>query len=598
MVKLASLIAAVGYIRMSSKKQDKSPEQQKAEIIKLAKGKYRIVRWYQDSGRSGGKEIAKREEFLRMISDAEQLADFKAILSWNKLRFDRMDIYEGAEFKMRLRDCGVYLHTVADGLIDWSSDVGQMQDTFLSMKGNKDLTQMAQDVIRGKLDAVNERGRILGGSPPYGMCRQVTDEKGKVTIIPRGDKFRSLPDWEVKYIKGDPDEMSIVEWLFTTFDKKDVSPYWLAGDLNKRGIPSPSGVLWRDLAVRRMLAERSYIGDYEIGKKRTKEAFYRITKEGAIRNIGPRGRAGKSSKGKEEEKIIKEGLWEGVIDPALFWRVQKKLEALKDSGRKPRAADAGYPLSGILHCGHCGKRLLGGKKKLKDSEVIRYHCGGFMNNPSGQCEGWKIDQHEIIQRAIDKLRETITPERIADLKVRTESPSADRSSAIRKQVAKIEASIEKGNRRICDIDNDRVAKGILAELETLYSEKDQLEAELASLLNPVDVEAVVTDWWNRLQEEAQKPKGKGEGKIIVAFNPAFFPKLALAGQKIGDLSGIDPLTLRRAFTEIGLRLDCFWKLREIRTREGKFQLERVELSVDLGKLRTHSQSDRSRSTLH
>jgi DNA invertase Pin-like site-specific DNA recombinase len=45
------MISAVGYIRMSSDKQEASPEQQRQEIISLAKRDgYRIIRWYVDEG--------------------------------------------------------------------------------------------------------------------------------------------------------------------------------------------------------------------------------------------------------------------------------------------------------------------------------------------------------------------------------------------------------------------------------------------------------------------------------------------------------------------------------------------------------------------
>src|SRR5690606_13421963 len=118
------------------------------------------------------------------------------------------------------------------------------------------------------------------------------------------------------------------------------------------------------------------------------------------------------------------------------------------------------------------------------------------------------------------------------------------------------------------------------------------------VLTPVEVEAVVIDWWNRLQKDCQKPSnGKQTATIKVAFNPDFLPALSSACNKIGDLTGVDPLVLRRAFTEIGLRLNCFWTVREKRTRQGKFELERVELSVDLGKLETHTPSGRRQSIL-
>ena len=48
------MIDAVGYIRMSSDKQEASPVQQRQEIKKLAeRDGYRIVRWYVDEGISG-----------------------------------------------------------------------------------------------------------------------------------------------------------------------------------------------------------------------------------------------------------------------------------------------------------------------------------------------------------------------------------------------------------------------------------------------------------------------------------------------------------------------------------------------------------------
>ena len=46
--------SAVGYIRMSSDKQEESPEQQRDEILKLAtKHGYKIIRWYEDHAISG-----------------------------------------------------------------------------------------------------------------------------------------------------------------------------------------------------------------------------------------------------------------------------------------------------------------------------------------------------------------------------------------------------------------------------------------------------------------------------------------------------------------------------------------------------------------
>jgi DNA invertase Pin-like site-specific DNA recombinase len=53
---MARLITAVGYLRMSTDKQETSPEQQRAEIEKYAaQHGYQVMRWYADLGVSGDK---------------------------------------------------------------------------------------------------------------------------------------------------------------------------------------------------------------------------------------------------------------------------------------------------------------------------------------------------------------------------------------------------------------------------------------------------------------------------------------------------------------------------------------------------------------
>ena len=82
---------AVGYIRVSIDKQEDSPVRQKAEIAKLAQREgYRIIRWYEDHGISGAKTL-KRPEFRRMIRDADDRGDFRAILCWDQDRLERFD---------------------------------------------------------------------------------------------------------------------------------------------------------------------------------------------------------------------------------------------------------------------------------------------------------------------------------------------------------------------------------------------------------------------------------------------------------------------------------------------------------------------------
>ena len=116
----------VGYIRMSTYKQEDSPAQQKAEIEKLAQRLgYRILRWYEDHGISGAK-TNRRPELRTMIRDAEQRGEFKAILCWDQDRFGRFDSIEAGEWISPLRRVGVELVTVCQGRIDWDDFAGRL----------------------------------------------------------------------------------------------------------------------------------------------------------------------------------------------------------------------------------------------------------------------------------------------------------------------------------------------------------------------------------------------------------------------------------------------------------------------------------------
>src|SRR5262249_32913131 len=114
------LTDAVGYLRRSSDSETQStsiPDQRKAvEQYAREKG-YRILRWYTDDAISGD-DTKRREAFLRMTSDAQHLGDFAAILCWDRKRFGRFDSIEYGFYVFPLRQAGVVLVTVQDGLID------------------------------------------------------------------------------------------------------------------------------------------------------------------------------------------------------------------------------------------------------------------------------------------------------------------------------------------------------------------------------------------------------------------------------------------------------------------------------------------------
>jgi hypothetical protein len=64
--------------------------------------------------------------------------------------------------------------------------------------------------------------------------------------------------WQI--VLGKPEEVDVVRWLFSAFDRPDGTYRQLVSDLNTKGTPSPSGTKWRLSEVRKTLRNRAYGG--------------------------------------------------------------------------------------------------------------------------------------------------------------------------------------------------------------------------------------------------------------------------------------------------------------------------------------------------
>lgn len=475
---------AVGYIRMSTDKQEESPAQQKAEVLKLAdKHGFHIVRWYQDDAISGAKTL-KRKGFRQMIEDAKERGDFKAILCWDQDRFGRFDSLEAGEWISPLRRVGVQLVCVVQGRINWDDFAGRMIYQITQEGKHRYLVDLSRNALRGMIHYAKD-GNVMGMPTPYGYDRVYFDDNGKeMCRIERGERFRKPRAWTAKFVpEKTRGEVETLRWMFETFASGDRSARSLAVELNERKVPSPSGGEWDFSHVKNLLRHPVYIGTLAYGR-RSAGLYHGVGADGdLIESRDPRGDFDGYA------PIMIPNNHEAIIDERTFETVQGKLKARsKVSGGRFRK----YLLSGVLRCGHCGSIMTGGSQG--DGRYQYYKCK--RSRVSGTCKNYAVRTETIEatlikhfrdvwlstkgQRALRKAIEAVSKKRATD------RPS--RIAELEQRLASLDAQITKGKQNLLLVDAEDVPdlKRILSDWK---DDRAAIAKELAGEARPVDTDA-------------------------------------------------------------------------------------------------------------
>ncbi len=447
---------AVLYLRMSSDHQETSIDDQRSELERYArKLGYSIAGEYLDEAISGD-DTLKRSGFLRMRDDCSS-GSFDVVLCWDQDRFGRFDLLDAGHWIMPFREAGIRLETVAQGRIDWEDLVGQLIYSVNQMGKAQFLRDLSRNTTRGLLAYAREARSGTGGRTPFGY----NSKNGEVSIV-----------------EG---EAEIVRWIFAEYLKPGGSLRSIAGELNRRKVPSPNtarGIrrktagVWRGSSVRPILERRKYLGEFVYGARNGGRYFAMRDEE-----IVPRRKSDKIGKA---EPIVHQGSFEAIIDPQTFDRVQAKLAGnrTKTSRRSARQ----YLLSGLIRCGDCGGAMGGLRPKNPIYRCRLYHqsgksacyCNSISEAPLVSCIVRKIQEKYLSPAALDRLRKALAQEQ-----ERTRPRPRD-LSRLRKEIDVLDRKIDQGAERILEVSSD-IVPILVRKVEEFKSERDRLNQELESL---------------------------------------------------------------------------------------------------------------------
>jgi hypothetical protein len=453
---------------MSSDKQEMSIAAQKERVYPHFKSKYHILEEYTDEGKSGSKDVWRRTRFLALIHDLTvgKYRHVKRVVCLNKSRFDRLDTIKGAKYKEQLMDAGVCLDTVENGFIDWRRSNDRIIDCVHSEGNHQTSLTIGETGLHGRIRVTRE-GRP-NQTTPYGLAKLVISPTGEKITVHRTQRFATPKTWHSEFIPGDPAEVAAVVFMFEYYDTHDCSFARLAHILQERDFPSPTGIGWQGDTVQWMLHNPVYRGKLRIGEK-PKGAFFRTHKgqEKSVNDI-----AGESA------PVFSEKDHQSIVAPELFERVQKKLARNRKRRRCAPKNTHGYVLSGILHCGVCGKAMYGSLDK--GSGKVMYRCRHVSTNASSRCGYWIAWEPDVLPYILHNFLKEVTE----NLPTPIEPQSSDERQVLEGKLQSLDNDLERASERYMKAP-PHLAPRLFAALEKMQAERDELAKKVIALSETV-----------------------------------------------------------------------------------------------------------------
>ena len=414
------------YIRVSSDKQDASRQTQSIAEWLERWGLSRSLEFKDTEGRNPRDRADKRLDFQRALKLAKA-GLFDAIVVDSQDRFGVKDAYEWGMYITRLRECGVELWSVQQGLLSANDDYTILTTTLGSITSTKEQKEKAWRSLT-KRQQISLQGAYPGGRPPYGMdvvCYSA-DGKEKYRVVWEGHQKRVKIAGSIRERYDGPNNTpkkdlsdtlrlrpSIIEirlqWVRQIFEwaAAGLTDRMIADKLNDAGVDPVFAPKWYKTILRPLLKNPVYIG-FPTDNKRAGSRHYEYV-DGVVRPV-ERATGGRSRKKRDWWQPL-ERQFDPIVSPDLFNRVQETLASRAEAYRRTNAPPpqcVSMWLRGVLVCGRCGKTMHASASN-KGRNVPSYFCSTYnqygRNNPTG-CRCHRVRAHVIDELVRKYLQES------------------------------------------------------------------------------------------------------------------------------------------------------------------------------------------------
>ncbi len=551
---------AVGYARRSTDLQERSLPDQKAAVERWARDHgYRILRWFVDDAISGT-SARGRDQFTRLIHEAENGRDFDAVLCYDMSRFSRGGTNETGYYIHRLRLAGVETHFTAEGIPD--GDEGELLQGVKSWQARQYSVKLSRDSIRGQHSTVTVKHSAMGGRSPYGYDRQYVSANGQVLktvrTLPDGRRQEFGPDGRhlrfidpkeklpkkmksdiVRLIPGDPKHIAVVRDIFDMC-AKGLGFRSILIALNAKGIEGPMHARWNQMAVKSILQNPCYRGALA-WNRRTFGKIHEVASDGSAI---PK-KVAKTTRNPKDRWIVIENVHEAIVPPDLFWKAHEQMAKRRNAGGLARPTQR-YLLSGLVRCKHCGHNFWGCVLKNSAGEIRYYADGGYRAQGIGVCKATHIQAAALDRWVLEQLRTTFLADKAGVeraieqfVKVACGRGAAAKAQPDRsKELADLNKRIKTTVALLSDSDLADVGE-LRAALVDLKRRRETLEADVANKpASPKSIDPDRLRAWAR-ERVADLARALKPGTPMIEARPAvhaFVPKIEIDPErKVGTL---------------------------------------------------------------
>lgn len=413
-----------------------------------------------DLGKSAAGYL-KRPGFVEILNKV-CVGQAGAIAAWEASRlarsnFDWQNLIRFCQITgtLVIDESGVYDPTNSDDLamLGIKATMSEYELNLLAKRARAGLLEKAK---RGELHTLLSSGYHL------------TDD-GQYEKVPN-EHIRQIVQWVFEQF----DELGTIRQVHLWFVEKQIAfpiVHYHRGGQRTTSWEVPSYQLLRDV-----LTNPVYAGAYVWGRRQTRTF---IREQQPVKTSGhPLPMA--------EWKVLIVGHHQGYISWEKFLQNQ---ERIRDNSNKLSPFSKGAPkmgsslLTGVMICGHCGRKLTP-KYSGRDGKSVRYICRGAVATTGQSDQCFSTNASKLEQAVVQEVLKIIQPAAIdaaiaAEQKLSSESSARQKSLELALEQARYEAERRQRQFDAVDPENRLVLRNLLAQYEQALVKVEHLQQELS-----------------------------------------------------------------------------------------------------------------------